>query len=194
MTMMTMMTMTGSSLIELGRTTRAIALVGTLVLSGCAGEESGINMPPPPPTRTQDVIETLHGVGVPDPYRWLEDQEADETRAWIDAQNAYTDSLLQQLPERGNLREIAARVLERDVIGLPTEWGGRYFFTKRRADQQLSVVYVRDAVDGQDQVLINPHPMSHDHTTSVRLEDIAQDGTLAVYAVQEGGVDRSPST
>ena len=187
-TEMTMMT-TGTGLCELGQTARAVALTGTFVLSGCAGEESGINMPPPPPTRTQDVVETLHGVGVSDPYRWLEDQEADETRAWINAQNAYTDALLQQLPERDDLREIAARVLERDVIGLPTERGGRYFFSKRRADQQLSVVYVRDAVDGQDQVLIDPHPMSHDHTTSVRLEDVSQDGTLVVYAVQEGGVD-----
>ena len=172
-----------------GHATRTVALAGTLVVSGCAGEETGINVPSPPPTRTQDVVDMLHGVGVPDPYRWLEDQEADETRTWIDAQNAHTDSLLQQLPERDNLRMIAARVLERDVIGLPTERGGRYFFSKRRADEQLAVVYVRDAVDGQDQVLIDPHPMSDDHTTSVRLEDIVQDGTLVVYAVQEGGVD-----
>ena len=168
---------------------RAVIVVGLGVLGACAGEEPGIIVSPPPPTEILLAVDTLHGVEVPDPYRWLEDQEASATRAWIDAQNSYTDSLLEQLPGRDHLREVATRVLERDVIGLPNERGGRYFFSKRRADQDLSVIYVRDGVDGDDQVLIDPHPMSEDHTTSVTLRDISQDGTVVVYAVREGGVD-----
>ena len=143
----------------------------------------------PPETERDDVVETLHGVRIQDPYRWLEDQTAPETRTWIAAQNAYADSLLEPLPGRGALRELAARVLEVDAVGLPNERGGRYFYSRRQADQDLSVLYVRDGLDGAERVLVDPHPMSPDHTTSVGYVDVSQDGRLAVYAVREGGVD-----
>ena len=168
----------------------ALAQLASLaLLVACSGEEPGTTVPPPPPTETQDVVDVLHGVEVPDPYRWLEDQEAPDTRAWIDAQNDYTDSVLQGLPGREALRATAARVLERDVIGLPSERGGRYFFEKRRADQNLAVLYVRDGVDGDDEILIDPHPMSPDHTVSVDYLDVSADGSLVAYAVRDGGVD-----
>ena len=168
-------------------------VAATALLTACAGGETvtdrGIEVPPPPPTDVREVVDTLHGVEIADPYRWLEDQDAPETRAWLDAQNAYTDSLLGGLSGRDALRARAAAVLERDAIGLPNERGGRYFFSRRRADQDLSVLYWRDGIDGADQVLIDPHPMSPDHTTSVELRDLSDDGTMAVYAVREGGVD-----
>ncbi len=146
-------------------------------------------MPSPPDTRTEPLVETLHGVDVSDPYRWLEDQDAPETRAWIDQQNAYTDSVLRPLPGRDALESVAERVLQVDAIGLPTARGGRYFYSKRRADQDLSVVYVRDGLEAEDRVLIDPHPMSPGHTVSVSLADISQDGRLVAYAVRAGGVD-----
>ena len=168
----------------------ALAQLPTLLLLiNCSGEEPGTTVPPPSPTETQDVVDVLHGVDVPDPYRWLEDQESPDTRRWIDTQNDYTDSVLQVLPGREALRATAARVLERDVIGLPNERGGRYFFEKRRANQNLAVLYMRDGVDGDDEVLIDPHPMSPDHTVSVDYEDVSADGSLVAYAVREGGVD-----
>lgn len=146
-------------------------------------------MPLPPDTRTELLVETLHGVEIADSYRWLEDQDAPETRAWIDQQNAYTDSVLTGLPGREALESVVARVLQVDAISLPNERDGRYFHSKRRADQDLSVVYVRDGVEAEDRVLIDPHPMSPDHTVSVSLLDISQDGRLVVYGVRAGGVD-----
>ena len=169
---------------------RRIARIAVAALMvACAAGEPGIDVPPPPPTEVREVVDTLHGVEIPDPYRWLEDQEAPETRAWIDAQNAHTDTVLGTLPGREELRAVAASVLERDVVGLPNERGGRYFYSKRRADQDLAVVYVREGLDGEDRVLIDPHPMSPDHTTSVELRDISDDGKRVVYGVREGGVD-----
>ena len=170
---------------------RSIApFMGALMLTGCAGEEATVyDVPPPPLTRMANIVDQLHGIAVPDPYRWLETQDAPETRAWIDAQNEYTDSVLDTLPGRTGLRELAAAVLERDAIGLPSERAGRYFYSKRRSDQELAVIYVRDGIDGTDRVLIDPHPMSPDHTTSVQLGDLSDDGSLVVYSVREGGVD-----
>ena len=166
-----------------------VLIAGMVLVAACAGEEPGSTLPSPPLTRAQDIVDVLHGIDVPDPYRWLEDQEAPETRAWIDSQNSHTDAVLHRLQGRDDLRVLATRVLERDTIGLPDERGGRYFFSRRRADQDLNVVYVRDGLDGDDEVLIDPHPMSLDHTTSVGIRDISPDGTLVVYEVRDGGVD-----
>jgi prolyl oligopeptidase len=146
-------------------------------------------VPSPPHTRVESHVDTIHGVDVADPYRWLEDQDAAETRAWIDQQNAYTDSVLTPLPGRDALETVAARVLQVDSIGAPTARSGRYFYSKRRADQNLSVIYVRAGIDADERVLIDPHPMSPNHTTSVSLLDISQDGRLVTYAVRAGGVD-----
>ena len=168
---------------------RIAGIAVAALMAACAAGEPGIDVPPPPPTEVREVVDTLHGVEISDPYRWLEDQEAPETRAWIDAQNAHTDTVLGTLPGREELRAVAASVLERDVVGLPNERGGRYFYSKRRADQDLAVVYVREGLDGADRVLIDPHPMSPDHTTSVALRDISDDGKRVVYGVREGGVD-----
>lgn len=149
----------------------------------------GVDVPSPPPTRAESRVDTIHGVDVADPYRWLEDQDAPETRAWIDQQNAYTDRVLTPLPGRTALAAVAARVLQVDSIGAPTVRRGRYFYSKRRADQNLSVIYVRDGRYADERVLIDPHPMSPEHTTSVSLLDISRDGLLVAYAVRAGGVD-----
>ncbi len=164
-----------------------------LAITGCASRtdvvELSESLPVPPQTRTDVVVDMLHGVEVPDPYRWLEDQESAETRAWIEAQNAYTDALLDSVPGRDGLRARFAELMEIDQIRVPTEAGGRYFFSQRRADQDLFVLSWRDGLDGEEHLLLDPHDWSEDHTTSFSLLDVARDGTLVVYGVREGGKD-----
>jgi prolyl oligopeptidase len=143
----------------------------------------------PPATRKDTVVDHLHGIEVPDPYRWLEDQQAPETRAWIDAQNAYTEAVVGPLAGKPQIERRLTELMKIDAIGAPTVRSGRYFYTKRRADQDLSVLYVRRARDGQEEVLVDPHPMSEDHSTSVTMMDISLDGTVLVYGVRAGGED-----
>jgi prolyl oligopeptidase len=145
----------------------------------------------PPPTEVVEAADTLHGEIVPDPYRWLEDQESSETRAWIDAQNQYTDGIFAQLPGRAELTDLATKLIKIDRMGSPTEKGGRYFFSMTRADDELPILYYRDGYAGEDQVLIDPHGMSDDNTTRVGLRDISEDGNTVVYWVREGGVDET---
>jgi len=145
--------------------------------------------PRPPISRQDNVRETLHGVEVVDPYRWLEDQDSSETRTWIDQQNAYTKATLAAVPGRLRLQRRLTELLKIDAMGAPTVRGGRYFFSKRRADQELSVIYVRKGLGGEDEVLLDPHPLSRDHTTSVSLMNVSQDGKLVAYGVREGGKD-----
>src|SRR5215471_15753058 len=73
----------------------------------------------PPPTRTDNVTETLHGIKITDPYRWLEDQKSPETRAWIDAQAKFARSYLDALPGRGEIRAKLAGLMKVDVLGAP---------------------------------------------------------------------------
>src|SRR6202040_4201994 len=110
----------------------------------------------PPATRAEAVKETFGSVEVSDPYRWLEDQKAPETRAWIDEQNKYSESFLHALPGRDAIKKRVAELLKVDTTGTPSEHGGLYFFTKRLADQDLSVLYVRKGVHGKDEVLLDP--------------------------------------
>jgi prolyl oligopeptidase len=164
----------------------AWAVVAWTLESSPAAQEV---LPKPPPTRVEEVREILHGVEIIDPYRWLEDQNAPETRAWIEAQNRYTRSLLDVRQERKSLSEQLARLLKIETISTPVEAGGRYFFSKRLPDQDLSVIYMRQDLEGRDEALIDPHPLSPDKTVSVGLADVSADGRLLAYSVRSGGED-----
>jgi prolyl oligopeptidase len=143
----------------------------------------------PPPTRVEDVKETIHGVAVSDPYRWLEDQNSPETRAWIDAQNACTQSLLKTLPGSEAISKRLGELIKVDTIHLPTARGGRYFYSKRTAGQDLFVLYMRRGASGAEEVLVDPASLSADHTTSVNFQGFSDDGKLVAYGVRKGGED-----
>src|SRR5438477_445851 len=153
--------------------------------------ESSVGCALPPSAPRHEVVETLHGVKISDPYRWLEDQHSSETRGWIEAENRYTRSILGALPGRGRLEQQISTLMKVDTVLAPHEEGGRYFFSKRRADQELFVVYVRNGLGGKDEVLLDPHPLSADHSTSIGLADVSPDGKLAVYQVRRGGEDET---
>jgi prolyl oligopeptidase len=145
--------------------------------------------PGPPPTRVENVREVIHGVEVTDPYRWLEDQQSPETRAWIDAQNKYTRSLLDSWPGRAALQRRLTELMKIESISVPRERHGRYFYSKRLPDQDLFVSYVREGLQGKEEVLLDPHPLSSDHTTNAFVEEVSEDGTLVGYGIRRGGED-----
>jgi prolyl oligopeptidase len=180
---------------------RRALLLATLAAVGVTALASGQHFsvvaqttdapPKTPPTRTDNVTDVYHGVQVVDSYRWLEDQNAPETRAWIEAQNAYTDSLLAAIRGREQLKQRLTALLKIDSINLPRERNGRYFFTKRLASQDQPVLYMHKGLHGTDEVLIDPHPLSPDHTISVQLRSISRDGTVIVYSLRQGGEDET---
>jgi prolyl oligopeptidase len=163
-----------------------LLLAGFLVcgMAGSAALASG-----PPVTRTDAVADTLHGRVISDPYRWLEDQNSPETREWIDQQNAYTRSIVDTMPGREYLVRRLGELLKTDVVKMPTERNGRYFLMKRSADQDQAILYMRDGIGGEDQVLVDPHEMSADHSVSVGLSGVSADGRVIAYLVRRGGAD-----
>jgi len=146
----------------------------------------------PPFSRQDDFKEILHGVEIIDPYRWLEDQVSPETRGWIDAQNAYTLSQLSDQPSRIHIKDRLGELLSIDQISSPTTRRNRYFFWKKRSDEDLWSLYIRRGMDGKDELLLDPHELSPDHTTSYTLQDISEDGKLLLYGIRQGGEDEIP--
>jgi prolyl oligopeptidase len=128
-------------------------------------------------------------VEIVDPYRWLEDQQSPQTRSWIDAESAYTQSLLDRCPGRPAIRKRLTELEKVDVVSTPFPRQGRYFFMKRLAQQDLAAIYVRRGIHGSDELLVDPHPMSRDHNTSVVIEDVTSDGKILAYGVRRGGED-----
>ena len=146
-------------------------------------------IPPPPETFRDDVVDTIHGVAIPDPYRWLEDQESPETREWIDAENEYTKGFLDQIPEIERLKKRYGQLLRVDYVGLPFQKGNRYFFSKRNKDQELTVICMREGLDGEDRILVDPHGLSEDLTRSVSVMGTSREGEILAYGIREGGED-----
>ncbi|MGH9915577.1 MAG: prolyl oligopeptidase family serine peptidase, partial [Pyrinomonadaceae bacterium] len=141
----------------------------------------------PPKTKVEAVTETLHGITVTDPYRWLEDQNSPLTRDWLNGQIEYTQSILSTLPGRESIDKRVEQLIKIDTVNPPRERGGRYFFSKRLADQDQPIIYVRE--NGRDSILIDPQAISNDRYTSVGLEDVSNDGKTVIYGIRKGGKD-----
>ena len=160
--------------------------------AGLAAAAAGQAAPPakcPPGARTDNITDTYGSTVVPDPYQWLEDQKSPETRAWIDAEDACTDAALSKIPGRDAIAKRLADLYHNDQYSVPIERAGRYFFTKRAADQDLSLIYMRRGMAGRDEVLVDPLSWSKDHSVSASLEAVSRDGTLVFYGRREGGQD-----
>jgi prolyl oligopeptidase len=154
------------------------------------------SFPPPPPTRREDVVETLHGRGVADPYRWLEDGASPEVRAWSAAQTARTEALLKDRPEYAELHARLEALLRIGTVEAPlpvTAPDGtiRYFHRRQGPGQDQPVLYVREGLDGEDRALIDPNRMSTDGTTALDWWSPSWDGGLLAYGLSEGGDENS---
>ncbi|MDQ6672383.1 MAG: prolyl oligopeptidase family serine peptidase, partial [Chloroflexota bacterium] len=148
-------------------------------------------MPEPPSTRAEDVVDMLHGVAVADPYRWLEDGDADETRQWVDAQNAYTRSVLDTLPERVVIHAILDRLLTTGSVGSPVVRGERYFYQRRSGRINQPVLLFRDGVHAAEQVIVDPNRLSGGGIVALDWWYPSNDGRLLAYGLSEGGTEMS---
>ena len=145
--------------------------------------------PCPPKTRVENVSDAYGKTTVVDPYRWLEDQESKETREWIEAQDRCTEAVLSKLPGRDSIAKRLTELFHVDTYGLPKEFGGRYFFSKQLAGQDLAGIYVRRGANGKDELLIDPLPWSADHFASAVMMTVSRDGKLLAYGRRVGGQD-----
>ncbi|MBI5832946.1 MAG: S9 family peptidase [Armatimonadetes bacterium] len=143
-----------------------------------------------PATRHDDtVIDDYHGTLVPDPYRWLEDPNSDETGAWVAAQNEVTFGYLRDLPHRGPIAERLEQVWDYPKRGLPFRTGGRWFQYRNSGLQNQSVLYVGDAPDGEFRELLDPNALSAEGTVALGGIAVSENGAYLAYSLSSAGSD-----
>src|SRR3954447_20502329 len=112
-------------------------------------------------------VDDYHGIKVADPYRWLEDPDSSESRAWIDAENKLTFSYLEQIPERKAIKQRLTELWNFERFTTPLQQGGRYFFTRNTGLQNQNVVYWLDNLNGELKQLLDPNTLSADGTVAL---------------------------
>ena len=143
-----------------------------------------------PATRKDDsVADKYHGTVVKDPYRWLEDDNAAETKAWVAAQNAVTEKYLAGIPQRNEIRERLKKLWNYERFGIPQEEGGRWFFMKNSGLQEQAVLCVTHSPDAEARLLLDPNEFSKDGTVSLSDYQPSEDGRMLAYAISSGGSD-----
>jgi prolyl oligopeptidase len=142
-----------------------------------------------PESRRMDQVDDYHGTKVSDPYRWLEDADSAETRAWVAAQNKLTFSFLDEIPARTQIKERLTKLWNYEKYGTPFQKGGRYFYAKNDGLQNQSVFYTATSLDGKPEVLIDPNQLSTDGTVALSGLEISEDGKLMAYGLSMSGSD-----
>jgi prolyl oligopeptidase len=148
-------------------------------------------MPTYPQTQLHEVIDVLHGEAIADPYRWLEDGEAPETKLWTDRQNELTQSYLAAAPAREQIRRRLGELLSIGVLGTPTPVRGRYFYLRREGRQNQPVLYWRHGLDSTDRVAVDPNGLNEAGTTALDWYYPSEDGRLLAYGLSENGSEES---
>ena len=168
---------------------RAIVISAVISLSVMIGFSVMAQKPQYPKTRKIDHVDTYHGKSVPDPYRWLEDDNSAETAKWVEEQNKVTLGYLDQIPYRTKLKQRLEQLYNYPKIGAPSRKGEYYIFSKNDGLQNQSVLYIQKGLDGKPEVLIDPNKWSEDGTVRLGAFALSKDAKYAVVGISRSGSD-----
>ncbi len=144
-----------------------------------------------PKTRKENVVNSINGVLVSDPYRWLEgDPNNNEIHEWLTEQTTESSKYFSSLPIRNILRDELKHLKESDFFGMPIPRNERYFYVRREANQDMSVLYVREGLEGEERVLVDQNILSADKTTVLSGWSPSRDGKWLVYGLSKSGNDK----
>ncbi len=146
---------------------------------------------PWPSTKRQDIVDTMFGKKIADPYRWLEDEKAPDVVAWMTVQDDYARAELAKLPKRDAIAARLKEVFYYDAVSAPHHAGGRFFYTRKFANKEKSIVFWKQGETGKEQVLLDPNTMSTDGTTGLGGWWPSYDGKYVAYAIKEHNADET---
>ena len=133
-----------------------------------------------------DQIDDYFGTKVADPYRELENVDADGTKKWIEAENKLTFDYLATIPERKKIKDKMTALWNYEKFTVPFHDGGRYFFSKNTGLQNQNVVFTSDKLPDTGKVLIDPNTLSKDGTIALAGMNVTDDGKLLAYGLAVG--------
>jgi prolyl oligopeptidase len=164
------------------------AVLSLLCMAGAGSASAAAGLSYPPAARG-DVVDTYHGVQVPDPYRWMEDIDSPQTRAWVEAEAKLSSDYLAAIPVRDKIAERMRRIWNFERWGAPEKYGKHWFYSHNDGLQNQAVIYVTDNLKSKGKVLLDPNTLSKDGTVSLREHAISSDGRYFAYALSEAGSD-----
>lgn len=130
-----------------------------------------------------------HGVIVEDPYRWLENPDSEETKAWIAAQNEVTQTYLASIAAKERIQQRLTQLWDYEKYGNPFKRGERYFYFKNDGLQNQSVLYTINSLEDEPKVLLDPNTLSEDGTVALSGLSISDDGKWMAYGLSTAGSD-----
>lgn len=142
-----------------------------------------------PAAKKVDQTDDYFGTRVADPYRWLEDANSAETKAWVDAENKVTQAYLAQIPQRGAIRERLTQLWNYERYTVPYKEGGRYFYSRNDGLQNQNVLYTMTSLDETPRVLLDPNTLAADGTVALAGTAVSPDGKLLAYSTAASGSD-----
>jgi len=144
-----------------------------------------------PPAKKVDQVDDYFGTPVPDPYRWLENENAPETAAWVEAENRVTFAYLDKLAYRPQLKARLERLLNYPRFSAPNRRGEWFFFSKNDGLQNQNVQYMQKGLDGTPELLLDPNKFSADGTSRLAAFSLSKEGKYLGYGISQGGSDWS---
>ena len=165
------------------RATRVLFGAAVLAVLGHAGAG------PYPAARTVEHVDEYFGVPVADPYRWLEDVDSEETRAWVRAQNRLTQSKLAEIDAREPLRQRMTELWSYARRSVPEQVAGRYFYTRNNGLQNQDVLVMQNGADAEPELLLDPNSLSEDGTVALTTTKVSPDGQYLGYGLSVAGSD-----
>jgi prolyl oligopeptidase len=142
-----------------------------------------------PEASKADIVDDFFGTKVADPYRWLEDADSPETRAWIEAENAVTFAYLEQIPERPAIEKLLTDLWNYERYGVPSKEGPYYIYSRNDGLQNQAVIYRATSLGAAPQVLLDPNTLSPDGTVALSAASFTDDGKYMAYGLSQSGSD-----
>lgn len=167
----------------------SVASLSVGLLAGCATPGTDGTRYTYPVTRQVDQVDTYFDTRVADPYRWLEDDNAADTKAWVSAQNQVTRAYLDSSPTRAPLRQRLGQLMNHERLGGFHARAGKLFYFRNSGLQNQSVMYWRDEAGGPERVLLDPNAWSSDGTVKLAGYVMSTDGRYMAYGISKGGSD-----
>ena len=142
-----------------------------------------------PDTKKENIVDNYNGVKVEDPYRWLEDDNSEQTKAWVQDENKVTFDYLSKIPYRDKVKKRMEEMWNYPKYGAPFQKGAFYYFQKNDGLQNQSVWFTQKGLTGKPEVFIDPNKLSEDGTVSLGGINFSLHGKYAAYTIQKSGSD-----
>ena len=162
-----------------------------LLLFSCSQEnkETVLKLDYPDTRKDTTVIDDYFGTKIADPYRWLEDDNSEETAAWVKAQNKVTNAYLGKISARAKFKQQLSDLWDYESIGTPSKYGEYYIFSKNDGKQNQSVYYIKNGENGTEEILLDPNKLSESGTTSIGSLSVSKDNKYLAYTISKSGSD-----